>query len=212
MRQLTMRTDGLTIFPAPGPARPAGEAIPPRPSQAIAIPDRTTDARVEIPGPAILATFEALFAAGYGGRQADSIVAYLQREGTLAGAPCLDPTSEAIVERAYVASLPPVPYSDFAAWGSDDDLDDIDLVVPLDPTGPPPELAGEDEPTGEYPPVPAEEPYEPTAEDLAAYRAMLAADEAIEAERAEALGWARLADSIEDIRRTVHSLRGLAAV
>lgn len=224
MRQLTTRDDLLTIFAAPGPMRGPGEPIPPRPSQAV--PDRTADPSA-IPGPAILATFEALFNIGYGGRQADAIVAYLQREGTLAGAPCLDATSEAIVERAYVAALPAVPFDD-AAWGSDDDLDDLDLVVPIDPDGPGPDLAGEEEPTGEYPPVPVEPPdewqgnaeagwaYHPTPEDEAAYRAMLAEEEAraaaVEAERAEALGWARLAESIEDIRRTVHALRGLAAV
>lgn len=51
---------------------------------------------------------------------------HVLEEGTLAGAPGLYPEDEAAAEAAYVGSLPAVPFAD-PAWGSDEDLDGLDL-------------------------------------------------------------------------------------
>lgn len=94
--------------------------------------DQTSDCP-PIPPQSIRAAFDACFSIGFGGVQADRIVRHLQETGTLAGAPLLDRIDESIIERAFVASLPPVPFDDPAWGGPDEDLDDDDILIGVTP-------------------------------------------------------------------------------
>jgi hypothetical protein len=77
----------------------------------------------------------------------EAVVIHAAEHGTPSGCEHLEAEDEHDAEMAFVEALPAVPYSS-PEWGSDDDLDGLDI---------PPVCGGSEE----------AEPYEPTAEDLA---------------------------------------------
>jgi hypothetical protein len=83
----------------------------------------------------------------YSAHAASRIVAYVAAEGTLAGAPGLDPEDEPVAETTFVNGLEPVGFDD-PAWGSLEDLDDLDAIIEepeRDPLAPGPILLGPDD-------------------------------------------------------------------
>lgn len=153
-----------------------------------AIPDRTSDC------PALQAVRRRAMGLCYGDREINRIVNHVAVEGTLAGIPGVGPIAEALLEEAFINALPVVPYGD-SAWGTLDDIDDIDFLLPL--AGGAPD-AGEWDDTAEVQVVTLDDGPDPSdddAQDHSEYLAWLDSlaavpDDQVEPDvRAEMLDW-----------------------
>jgi hypothetical protein len=111
MHHTTTTTD-LHTFPAPGPFRPAGEAIPPRPTgRDRGIPLHRNPALR--PGLAALTAW--LMNECYSSYAVGRIFDHMAVHGTLAGCMLLDPRDEAGAEEAFVNGLAAVSMES-SAW------------------------------------------------------------------------------------------------
>jgi hypothetical protein len=72
--------------------------------------------------PALGVLAETLTDRHYSAFAATRIVAYVASEGTVTGAPGMEPEDEAAAEFAFVSALEPVPFDD-ARWGEDLDVE-----------------------------------------------------------------------------------------
>jgi hypothetical protein len=121
------------------------------------------------PGLAALATW--LIENHYSSHAIGRVQAFVAVNGTLAGAPMLEPADEPEAEEAFTAALPAVALAS-DAWDRDQSvLFDTEMLVEGHPWPIP--AQGDDDRTVPPPGIDPE-PYEPTAEDDAAYRAWLA--------------------------------------
>lgn len=194
--------DGLHTFAAPGPRRAPGEAIPPRPSDSLdeTLPEDFPMATA----PNTTRLKARLLEMGYSQHDREAIVGYAVQVGTLEGCLEVDGEDRAELDAILEAAWPAVPLTSHAwddLWATPRQVsvyDGSDLAGVVEEWGDrldaawtvarPERLAaiaevaeveilGGDEPTLDLDELIADawdEPYEPTQEDLEAYRAMLA--------------------------------------